>query len=97
MTSTTNHLLSTQLAVLDASTSYWETVLRQSVAFADVLAQTLQELKSDDPSINRSAQRLIEFSASNAIAFTQLSMNLTNTAAHTLAQWELSQNRPGER
>jgi hypothetical protein len=84
----TNGVIRVQIAALDASLAYWQTLLAQSVAYADLVASTLDDLQSPRPSLAPGARRLASFGAGSAAALAQLSVKV---GARTLETWaELS-------
>lgn len=73
-----NSAAKTQVALLDVSVMYWQTVIGQSVAFSELWAQTLQSLQSGEPQLAQSARRIAEFTVSNATEFGKLAVKISN-------------------
>jgi hypothetical protein len=75
----------TQLAMLDFSIAWWETVLVQGVTCTELCSQTLESLRTGGPALADSVRRLGDFGVSNSVEFGKLSAHCCGIVLQALA------------
>ncbi len=67
-----------QLALLDLSVNYWQTLFGQSVAYTELWSQSMQSVQSGEPQFTQNLQRLVELGLRSTTELGKLAADFSN-------------------